>query len=74
MTKEEKREQRAKWHRWFAWRPIIMKDHLVLFEEVVRRKKTYWQYKDMIDFLAMSEEEHRAAVGGSMDDGSTDAQ
>ena len=48
---------KAKWHRWYAWRPIIMKDHIVFCEEVARRKKVHWQYKDMIDFLAMESDE-----------------
>jgi hypothetical protein len=45
------------WHRWFAWRPIVMKiegelDHWVWFEYVQRKwshsrygDKSYWKYR-----------------------------
>ena len=44
-TREEKREQKKKWHFWFAWYPIrIMGTDTCIWLEYVHRKGTFHTY------------------------------
>lgn len=38
------------WRRWYAWRPIILENHFVWFEWVLRKRasswyEVFWEYK-----------------------------
>ena len=40
----------AKWHRWFAWHPVRVRDEIVWLETVWRREvctswDSYWEYE-----------------------------
>ncbi len=54
----EKRRRLSVWHKWFAWRPIRVKDHDCRWLEYIERRAEYlacgrmimfdrWRYRDV---------------------------
>ena len=40
---KEKRQAKEDWHRWFAWRPVLVGEHDCRWLEFVMRKGTFYR-------------------------------
>lgn len=41
-TWEEEKARKRAWHKWFAWHPIMVKDHDCRWLEYVERSGKFW--------------------------------
>mgnify|MGYP000576562485 CR=1 FL=1 len=61
----EKERRKRTWHKWWAWRPVVIDETIYWFEEIYRAKSDYdtWRYRTLMDFLKA--EDLRSNVSGT---------